>query len=411
MIISRYTWWWNSMDKSKQPQDPIDPNTLQLYFRKEHAPNAEAFFQTYNFQEVIFDYPARNVKLKIKSERVCRFCQKKMPDVSFRNDAHIYPEFIGNRKLVSDFECDDCNGIFSKIENHLTNFLANPCAAGHQGKKKKGRGRDVSYTAPDNRLKIEPLKLNDGTKGIAISKAGSTDASITISRSGGETYIEYTKHSYIPLKVYKLLLKMGVCSLPESEMTNYPTLGEYLLGDGMDSRMNGSQVITIHRKAFGLGHRTPIGNLFKKRDKSRRLPTHIFVLMFANFVVEMYLPEHKDDIPLIYESGKLPEVVPILPPFFYSPQEADSIQYASVQYLLNAKSIVEKEVEKITMQYNPEDLARAHVYNPDTDSSAPLETFGETMKILLFQQGKITSNAQLKELTKKASQLGLKNRK
>ncbi|NCI51353.1 HNH endonuclease [Sediminibacterium roseum] len=388
-----------------------DPDAVPLHFSKAQALFAQGFFQAYDFQDILFYNPEVVVKHKLKTDRSCRFCQKQMPDVTFKKDAHIYPEFIGNRKLVSDFECDECNSIFSKLENDLNHFLGPVLALqGIQGKKKKGRGRDVSYTAPDNRLKIEPIKLEDGTKGIAVSKADLGDPSITINHSGGETYIEYTKHDYIPLNVYKLLLKMAVCSLPEAEMKNYPSLPAYLLDDSLDEKMNGCQFMTIHRKPFSLGHRAPIGNLFKKRDKNRLLPTHVFVLMFANFVVQIYLPEHLDDIPLIYESGKLPEIAPILPPFFYSRKEADTLAYTSTNYMMNSKDTVEKELERISMQNNPQALAKAHVYNAYTDASVPVENFGETMKLLLFEEQKIISKTQLKELAKKAAQLGPKRK-
>ena len=392
-----------SEDKSGQGYN------VPIHFKWEHVPLAEAFFQAYDFQETIFYNPSEKSKLKSKPERICRYCNKSMPDVTFKTEAHLYPEFLGNRYVLSDSDCDNCNELFNTYENHLANFLGPVFALqGILGKKRTGRGRDVSFTTPDGRLKIEPLKLADGTKGIAISKADPEDKSIQISRADGLTFIEYTKHTYIPLKVHKLLLKMIFGSLPQNELQFYPSIPGYLITDQFDENVIGCQHVIVHRKPFGLGHRAPLGHLFKKRDSNRRLPTHVFVIMFANLVVQVYLPDHVKDIPLIYESGEPPEMMPTLPPFFATREEADAMQYQTKSYMLYSNEEVKNEVECMVMQADPEDLAKAVVYNPETDSSAPVETFGDTMKILLFERGKIISTDQMKDLLHKASKLGPK---
>jgi hypothetical protein len=38
-------------------------------------------------------------------------------------EAHAFPEFIGNRELISNYECDICNERFSRtIEDHLAKY-------------------------------------------------------------------------------------------------------------------------------------------------------------------------------------------------------------------------------------------------------------------------------------------------
>lgn len=387
--------------------ETVQTFNVQLHFKWEDVFRAETFFQAYDFQETIFYNPDQKQTQKPKSERVCRYCNRSMNDATFKKDAHLYPEFTGNRYLLSDSECDICNEIFGKYENHLANFFGPVFALqGILGKKRTGRGRDVSFTTPDKRFKIEPLKLKDGTKGVAISKADEKDTSIQISRGDGISYIQYTKHAYIPLKVHKLFLKMMFASLPENELSSYPSIPQYLLTEEANKNFMGSQHIIIHRKPFSLGHRSPIAHLFKKRDPNRRLPTHIFVIMFANLVVQVYLPDHISDIPLIYKSGMLPEIMPILPPFYATREQANEATYQSVPYMFSSKEEVIGETEKMIMQADPEILAQAVVYNAETDSQFPLESFGETMKILLFETGKTMDKTEVKEMLGIVSQLG-----
>ncbi|WP_343565579.1 HNH endonuclease, partial [Kiloniella sp. b19] len=49
-----------------------------------------------------------------KNKRVCRFCSRDIREgASFKNRAHVLPEAIGNKKIFSHEECDDCNQYFS----------------------------------------------------------------------------------------------------------------------------------------------------------------------------------------------------------------------------------------------------------------------------------------------------------
>jgi len=61
--------------------------------------------------------------LKKEKDRLCRFCGQKYPEVSFSNRAHLMPKMIGNVDLFSDFECNECNNLFSRFETDLSYYL------------------------------------------------------------------------------------------------------------------------------------------------------------------------------------------------------------------------------------------------------------------------------------------------
>jgi hypothetical protein len=59
-----------------------------------------------------------------KSKRVCRFCNKSEKDVTFKKVAHTISEALGNKKIITNDECDSCNEKFGKgIENDLILYL------------------------------------------------------------------------------------------------------------------------------------------------------------------------------------------------------------------------------------------------------------------------------------------------
>ena len=81
---------------------------------------------TDNYEIVSFNLDRSN-KIKIgkgvKKERVCRFCDKKMPEVTFNNEAHAISEALGNKKLILNEECDSCNRFFDEnIERDFINY-------------------------------------------------------------------------------------------------------------------------------------------------------------------------------------------------------------------------------------------------------------------------------------------------
>lgn len=47
-----------------------------------------------------------------KAKRVCRYCKRSMPDVSFKEVAHTISEALGNKCIKTNDECDECNHFF-----------------------------------------------------------------------------------------------------------------------------------------------------------------------------------------------------------------------------------------------------------------------------------------------------------
>src|SRR5687767_7083946 len=53
----------------------------------------------------------------------CRFCGATRVSGSFSTDSHTIPQLLGNRYLLSHYECDDCNKLFSSYDDSLGNYL------------------------------------------------------------------------------------------------------------------------------------------------------------------------------------------------------------------------------------------------------------------------------------------------
>ena len=59
-----------------------------------------------------FLIPGQKIMLGDTQNRVCRFCGKRSPEVTFESEAHAIPEALGNKSIFSAYECDVCNHMF-----------------------------------------------------------------------------------------------------------------------------------------------------------------------------------------------------------------------------------------------------------------------------------------------------------
>ena len=152
-----------------------------------------------------------------KSKRVCRFCGKQMPEVSFRNTSHAISESLGNKSLICREECDSCNYKYGQtIEYDIVNMLSlNLTIHSIQGKGgvKKTKGDNFELfldktTATDDN--IDTLKLV-----LDKHPANNIDDLLKSTYSLDTTSLEY-----IPQNVYKCLCKY-VISVVKSEHIQY----------------------------------------------------------------------------------------------------------------------------------------------------------------------------------------------
>ncbi|MDO8366681.1 MAG: hypothetical protein Q7T20_07795 [Saprospiraceae bacterium] len=90
---------------------------------KTNAKRAELFSSLYEIEDSISvrDFVRRTYRGSKNGN--CRFCEGFRGEATFRNLPHVIPQMLGNKYLVSHFECDNCNAIFSEYEDSLSKYL------------------------------------------------------------------------------------------------------------------------------------------------------------------------------------------------------------------------------------------------------------------------------------------------
>lgn len=166
---------------------------------------------------IIFDC---NILEKIKLGNIgdkCRFCGKSYPEVTFRNIAHAIPELLDNDKLFSFYECDICNHKFGEtIEDHFSKYLF-PYRVGSLILGKKGK---ISYKVDEkNRLDV-----SDGHFNVRESTTGSIFENV----DDHTCILKIKRQTYIPIMVYKALVKIALTAIPDEELYNLHNTIEWL---------------------------------------------------------------------------------------------------------------------------------------------------------------------------------------
>jgi hypothetical protein len=212
----------------------------------------------------------------------CRFCGNIKPNVTFKKKAHAIPEFIGNRALFSQWECDQCNSKFGRLlEANFANFMhLNHTLYGISGKN----GNPVFKTGDGTRIE---------TKDSLIDWQGVPDENIELDTANSSVQIKQKMPSFIPVAVFKTLVKMALTIIPETELKYFSNTIEWLLEDEHRTSRFLINDLWMYYGTFESADRCDQLSvvLAKKRQlDNQQLPYMLFNLNYGNFDFQLPIP-------------------------------------------------------------------------------------------------------------------------
>ncbi len=216
------------------------------------------------------------------SHEKCRFCGRTSPNVTFKDVAHTYPEFLGNKFFRSkNNECDECNHkrFGETLENDLRSFLLPFLSID----KIRGKGGQAKYKSNDKMT----TTTFEGNTFVMKDVVGS--GNITINEEKHEIKIKVDVPAYSLFKVYKSLLKMALASVNEEELSNL-TLSLQALNE---EEKHGTE---IFYRVFYYGYNLFCFEvtLFKKKVDDPEIPTFQFSIRNENFMLQIPIFSDKD---------------------------------------------------------------------------------------------------------------------
>ena len=262
---------------------------ITLNLNEVHHNKALNFFSKYKMVLMLGDTDSKYF-LGDKNNKSCRFCGRKEPEVTFKMDAHVIPELMGNHKLLSYFECDECNRQFSKYEDSFANFIG----ASRTVYQTKGKRNKVpKYKDPRTGLEIE---LSDA--GLQMTFQEGTDV-FDIDKENKSFTLKTKRPGYIPLHVTKTLIKIGFSMLLEDKLEDYDFTRKFLMDTEKEKRFENFDVLRI------LGYWIPgppkfnktFVQLFERKSEidSKNILKYQLIFYYGNYQLQLALPFGKLD--------------------------------------------------------------------------------------------------------------------
>jgi hypothetical protein len=254
--------------------------------------HAEQFLLFAKNYDVASFYPLvvdRQINLGDRNLKFCRFCQKSAPEVKFRTIAHALPELIGNKSIISHYECDTCNGLFARnVEDHLAKLLS----ATSSLTMIKSKGGVSSYKTRAGKSRI------DVKNGLIEMQNYLSDNIIQIRPEVNEILIKAETQPFVPLAVFKCFAKMAISVMPEADVPDYGHTINWIMNPDHSVDSEHFKWLTCYNtfqpgpmpKSFGWSL------LLKRKSDKTLLPSMVYVVTTMNQSFQIMLPcSHKDN--------------------------------------------------------------------------------------------------------------------
>lgn len=343
---------------SLQEADVTNKELVYLYTFTELHEILDRFTQVYQ-PELLVECPVTSIvrTLKPHAERVCRFCGRRKPDTKFNHRPHIIPELLGNRYLISDFECDECNKFFSSWENDLANFLG----AVRTVHRVQAKEKVPTFTSLHKEVTVRKEGFYGVKDAIKISRYGIENDNFQFDSSTGTLKIRYTKQPYAPLKVYKALLKIALSVMPEQHLGDYESLLSLLLCDEADKL---AQFAKVWVSKVPIRPVYPRCHINKRVSSEVKAYMHTFSLYFQDYVFELAIPLHKADMAVARKEDEY-HAYPC-PPLFFEKPDDNLLNECVFTWADFSSSVPVRVPEELTLSAPPEAFRNRPVYNMNT---------------------------------------------
>ncbi|HVW95979.1 MAG TPA: HNH endonuclease [Mucilaginibacter sp.] len=354
-----------------------------LYSFESAVVEFNAFLNVYYPVKIMIPPDVGISNLKPVSERTCRFCQRSSPEVSFDKLAHIIPESLGNKHLVSDFECDDCNGKFSLLETSFSGWLgAIKTLAGTRGKHSVPKFKPANQT-------IEAKKVTFlNTPATKISTGKASEGTVKLDKESGEVVFKFKKDGYTPIKAYKSLLKIALSIIGPEERNHYRPAFEFLTGPDDNAVFQLFAKVICLELPLSHAAAKPYGSLYQKIEPLAKYPLHYFTLHYEHFIYGFPVPLNLVDYTKGCYANNSIQAIYAPPVMLWQPDKKDTFFSHTEDFSSSEKK--SNEEQTISFNLSPEHLKKLTAVDPKTGEFKDGELSGPELASLLILSEQVT---------------------
>lgn len=226
--------------------------------------------------------------------KVCRYCGKDDSATAFREESHAIPIFLGNKTIIDELECDQCNHHFG---DHLENSFASYTLPHRPFQRTRGRNGIPTYKGHD----LEVSAVDQSNLTICVGGEGGIDAL----EVEGKNQLRFpaVRPPYYPTAIHKMLIKMSLAMMPDDDHRRFDYLKPWLLRKDHAPGFSGS-IPVIEWTISGPVNPNKITCIVAKVKEAFRDSTYRyqFIFQYGNFQYQLV-------IPLADESGQRKDFV------------------------------------------------------------------------------------------------------
>jgi hypothetical protein len=187
-------------------------NSVEFYADEDYSPILHLPFRSW-----------RNRPIRLRdagSAQICRFCSRTNPAASFRKKSHAVPEFFGNKVILSENECDDCNhALAAAYEDDLSQ------ATLVHRTLSQIRGKRGLTTFKDNNVSFRPNGIGHD---IALT---SEEFAKSIDLASKRLELPPLKSgAFVPIRAAMALVKIAISICPQAEFDQLLDTVKWLMG-------------------------------------------------------------------------------------------------------------------------------------------------------------------------------------
>lgn len=280
---------WNKIIcKIKGKENNVSSDQLFEDFTREHS---ELFSK---YRPLAYDYSKLlRFGTQNRKDRVCRYCGKSMPEVTFKKNAHTISHALGNVSYITNDECDTCNSIFGNtIEQEFVNYISvyRTIAA---SKMQAVTNHPTKFSSFELAARVDHAKLALYSK--EIYKIEKSENQISVYHNAGKINFLY---------VYKALVKFVIGMLPFEELQYFKETIHWLTGDIE------VPLYDFKRTIYQDAEEHPFINMFFRISDKERIPYLIAELHVYHLEFLFIVPGCSKDI-ITYDRNSLDQFLSI----------------------------------------------------------------------------------------------------
>lgn len=250
-----------------------------------------------------FERGSDRIFLGDRSKQVCRYCGFSPPQVKFKKLAHAIPDQIGNDWLFDHQECDNCNEHFSKlVEDDFAKWTL-PWRALGRISGKSGvpslKSNDKQFRIDAAQTRVTDDEFGDSTVRYDLKiQMAINDMRHERDESNRTVKLTLDRQPYVPMGVFKCLVKMAIAVMPKAEEDRSAHLKKWILRTEHTLESYSYKPFDIlYQFAPGPLPNDKVSYWLLRRKPYR--PTDCFymqfVLQLGNHVFQIALPMHVED--------------------------------------------------------------------------------------------------------------------